>query len=100
MKHGDFKAPPENVIHKNNKVDETTVYYTIAGKQDSLDNDGYPVQEQENANTLARKSGQKYMIKIDDRGRFVNPIGIYAQDAPANRWITVNKKACESYISF
>ncbi len=85
---------------KKDEVADTTVYYTIKGKQTSFNEAGFPVQDDENQYTYARETGKKKQIRLDDRGEFMNPLGLYAQRVKMERWVSVSDGTFASYLQF
>jgi hypothetical protein len=93
-------APSEFIKSRDKEVETVTTYYTSKGNEDFLNEGGYPVQREENKNTLAKESGRRKMIRIDDRGHIIDPKGLYANKRKMDRWIPVNDGAFSSYIEF
>lgn len=95
----DKTAVPERMC-KEVELTEDTEYFTIKGKQDFWDKNGYPAQNEANYLTYAKRTGTKLLLRIDDRGEFINPVGLYAQKNKLDRFIVVPPKAFESYLNF
>jgi hypothetical protein len=85
---------------EDRELSETTVYYTMKGSNGQLQESGHTTQEEPNSYTYARESGTKKQIRLDDRGDFMNPVGMYAQRAKMERWATVTDAAFASYLNF
>lgn len=83
---------------KRQKITEQTKYYTIIGKEDLLDSEGFPVQNKETEQTLAKQTGVRCLIRIDDKGRFFNPVGIYPQRF--SKWLQVSVATFNLYKNF
>lgn len=81
------------------KQKEEVTYFTFNGSEDKII-DGKPVRRKKDKYAYASQSGNKYMIKIDDRGQFMNPRGMYKQEAKYDRWINVSEKVFNYYLSF
>jgi hypothetical protein len=94
------RSTGEPVVKDAGEVTEYVAYYTFAGKEDLLDDDGYPCQLEENNLTYAKQVGKHTLLRLDRMGKFINPNGLYAQDMKASRWITVSKKVFTNYIKF
>lgn len=94
------RSTGEPAVKKAEEVTEDVTYYTFAGKEDLVDDDGYPVQLIENGYTYAKKFGKQTYVKLDRFGKFINPNGLYSQDLKSTRWISVSKKVFVNYIQF
>ncbi len=81
-------------------VTNTTIYYTINGKHDFLNDDKMPCQNEENKFTYAKKTGQRRLIKLDKFNEPCNPGGMYYQPASIDRYVQVEKLAFEQYLLF
>jgi len=91
----------ENAFHKIDKNKETeepkrlVEVYTIAGKQDYFDDDGFPrldesAEDAEDAPDAHAKSvtiGQrkKFFVKVGRHGRLFNPFGMYSEGTAAKQ---------------
>lgn len=90
----------EDKVEIEEATEDVVTYFTIKGKQDDFDIDGFPVQEKENKDTLAKRSGNRRLVKIDNMGKFFNPYGMYASRANYERWLQVNEKTFNFYLNF
>jgi hypothetical protein len=57
----------------------STVYYTIYGKHDKLDENEYPIIEQDKpdlkyAKLVSANNKQEYFVKLDDTGNLYDPL--------------------------
>lgn len=94
----DHRTTPQS-IKKSVVETKTTTYFTIKGKEDRVEN-GFPVQDKENQFTYAKQTGLRKMVRIDDRGELMNPIGMYPQKIKLDRWISISNSAFQSYLDF
>lgn len=90
----------EPVKKKTEQQTLETTYYTIKGQQDDFDEKGYPVQTFANDDTYAKSTGKKKLLRVDDRGQFINPLGLYHQRSRLDRFIPVSEKAFAYYLEF
>ena len=96
-------------------LDRVTECFTMLGKQETLDFNGYPqVEDEEHKDVLAKiviinAGTPSYMIKRDAHGRFFNPMGI--DEGRHNKFIhragkdkyefkSVSSKTFRFYIDF
>ena len=89
----------QTLKQKHEEITETTVYYTLKGYEDKLV-DGYPVQDEENKYTFAKATGARKLLKIDDRGNFMNPLGLLSQKTRLDRFVPVSDETFSSYLDF
>lgn len=100
-----------------NPNEETTVenkFYTILGKQDFVDGDGYTRAHEENVNNhlaklqLLNNTKPRYFVKMSEFGSLLNPISSMNQssysfkkaDFVNGKYIEVNKRVFKLYIDF
>jgi len=124
--------PNDNVemLDDDRSINSSVVVYTIIGKQDELDEDGFPmifdtVEERTNGNDIVVKAEDadiayakklfngkryKYYVKANNRGDLYNPYGMYESDQHKRkkhmsgelvwRFQEVNIRVFELYMSF
>lgn len=124
--------PNDNVdiLDNDSSLDSSVVVYTITGKQDELDEDGFPiifdtVEERTHGDDVVVKAedadiayGKKtfngkryrYYVKANNRGDLYNPYGMYESDQHKRKkhmsgdlvwkFHEVNLRVFELYISF
>lgn len=95
--------------------DKTVIYYTIRNKEDYYDDDDNPVIEDAGKLAYAKKvlnevsNVYRYYIRINNYGKFFNPIGLYNDDTDNSslvrgqdsvRYTEVDKNTFERYLKF
>ena len=118
-------ADPSNAIHKIDEEKQeyessrTCLSYTIVGKEEYLDDDGYPrIDKEEDINVHAKLIHTKhehtettrFLAKCNKRGRLFNPLGLYDEGKTLRRkrhagkdeWSfrEVSQKVFANYIDF
>ena len=77
-KEKDIQKSPEEEIQE-----KETFLYTVFGKHDWLDDDGFPRLDSEGTDTYAKAiAGNeriKFFVKRGRHGRLYNPIGLYSE---------------------
>jgi hypothetical protein len=93
-----------------------TQLYTLIGKEDFIDNEGFPRTDNENNTNIVAKvivkngSPPRYSIKIGLNNKLANPTSIYGKEKESsfldsvcranNKFIDVNLKTFEMYLQF
>jgi len=99
-----FTTAEHNKKEKQNKI----TIYTIYGKHEIIDTEGYPVIFDENSdNAYAKKEGDKFFIKSNG-SRLADPLGIYGGtdlnkkigDHSVWKWRSTSPKIFELFIRF
>lgn len=85
---------------KEQVKEPNTAFYTIKGQQEDINEKGFPIQSEENHLTYAKEVGLKKMLRVDDRGDFINPMGFYTQKNKLDRWVSVSDEAFTNYLTF
>lgn len=116
-----FNISKESKKNKDVTIKANTVVYTMSGKQDFLDEDGYPrlndlsgkkAEDRHEAHAKVLPDGDKtkFFAKIGRHGKLYNPIGMYSEGTSAKHvkhagrpeWVfrEVTKKVFDYYIQF
>jgi hypothetical protein len=116
-KQKDQNEKVNNFIFSSNKKTTdapTSQYYTLIGQEDFIDDDNNPRIEKDNDNrVLAKKTVQnklKYLIKLDNAGKFYNPLSPISSIKPIkilqtisisdSRFKEVNQTVFNMYLNF
>lgn len=97
-----------------NKSISTNQYYTLVGQEDFIDDDNNPrIKNDSDDRVLAKKTVRtklKYSIKIDNAGKFYNPLSpissvkpikiLQTISIPNSRFKEVNKTVFNMYLNF
>ena len=98
-------------IDKSRKV----LSFTVKGKEDYYDDDGYPIVKDENdirchAKIVQTGTGLRYFVKTGKTGRLYNPIGLFDENQqnkqmrhaarPQWKMQQTKKKVFEYYLEF
>lgn len=94
------KIATSSSIEPRKPITQTTKYFTLTGKEDFLDEDGYPCQNKENKLTYAKETGRRRLIRLDKNTELYNPDGLYTQHRTDERWIQVDGPTFTQYINF
>ena len=89
-----FNISKESKKNKDVTIKANTVVYTMSGKQDFLDEDGYPrlndlsgkkAEDRHEAHAKVLPDGDKtkFFAKIGRHGKLYNPIGMYSEGTSA-----------------
>jgi hypothetical protein len=112
-----LKKPEENnfIFSSKDSIKPTqdNQYYTLVGQEDFIDNENNPRIEKDDNRVLAKKTLQnklKYLIKLDNAGKFYNPLSPVSSIRPIkilqtislydNRFKEVNQTAFNMYLNF
>lgn len=102
------------IDHNKNQDSRISTFYTIIGKQDSLDENKNPIAQEDSDQIFAKKitvnNKTKHYIKVGAYGKILNPIGLYSEGT-VNKFIAktgkkawdfkeVNVKVFDMYVSF
>lgn len=116
-KQKDQNEKVNNFIFSSNKKNidvPTSQYYTLVGQEDYIDDENNPRIEKDNDNRiLAKKTVQnklKYLIKLDNAGKFYNPLSPISSIKPIkilqtisisdSRFKEVNQTVFNMYLNF
>ena len=97
--------------------DETTLLYTVFGKQDWVDEEGFPRIDLEDfdpaqvhAKAVKGDERTKFYVKVGRHGKFFDPVGLYSEGTeykqkrhagrPEWELKNVSQKAFDFYINF
>jgi hypothetical protein len=111
------KKPEENNFifspKESSKPTQDNQYYTLVGQEDFIDQENNPRIEKDDNRVLAKKTLQnklKYLIKLDNAGKFYNPLSPISSIKPIkilqtislydNRFKEVNQTAFNMYLNF
>jgi len=99
-------------IKEKSENESKTIFYTMIGKDDIFDGDGFPVTQQE-SRAFAKKVYKDqfmYYIKIGPNGRIYNPMGMFSEGnhnkflaklgKPEWKFTKVNQKVFDLYLNF
>ena len=93
----------------------TVVFFTLSGKEDLTDEDGYPVLTSNKVDLICAKLNSdgdhhRYFVRRDGDGSFYNPHGLYSEgymtrtgrrvSKPELDFRTVNKNVFYLYLQF
>lgn len=100
-------------ISKKDEALPSFVYYTILGKQDYVDTDGFPIinnKENSLAYTKTLNNETQYFLKVGLYGKIYNPMGLYSEGKSnkfmakigknAYNFTRVNQKVFNMYLNF
>lgn len=100
-------------ISKKDDILPSFTYYTILGKQDYIDTDGFPViadKEKSLAYTKDINGETQYFLKVGLYGKVYNPMGLYSEGKSnkfmakigknAYNFTRVNQKVFNMYLNF
>ena len=111
------KKPEENNFifsqKQSSKPTQNNQYYTLVGQEDFIDDENNPRLKQDDNRVLAKKTLQnklKYLIKLDNAGKFYNPMSPVSSVKPIKilqtisisdtRFKEVNQTAFNMYLNF
>lgn len=111
------KKPEENNFifsqKQSSKPTQDNQYYTLVGQEDFIDDENNPRLKQDDNRVLAKKTLQnklKYLIKLDNVGKFYNPMSPVSSVKPIKilqtisisdtRFKEVNQTAFNMYLNF
>lgn len=111
------KKPEENNFifsqKQSSKPTQDNQYYTLVGQEDFIDDENNPRLKQDDNRVLAKKTLQnklKYLIKLDNAGKFYNPMSPVSSVKPIKilqtisisdtRFKEVNQTAFNMYLNF
>jgi hypothetical protein len=100
-------------ISKKDEILPSFTYYTILGKQDYIDTDGFPIinnKEHSLAYTKNINNEIQYFLKVGLYGKIYNPMGLYSE-GKSNKFMAkigkneynftrVNRKVFDMYLNF
>lgn len=100
-------------ISKKDDILPSFTYYTILGKQDYIDTNGFPViadKEKSLAYTKDINGETQYFLKVGLYGKVYNPMGLYSE-GKSNKFMAkigkneynftrVNRKVFDMYLNF
>lgn len=105
----------DNIFHisKSNEPSPTYTYYTLIGKHNNIDNEGYPLTTKKDSALAFCKeinNEKQFFIKVGLYGKVYNPIGLYSE-GKANKFMAkigkneynftrVNQKVFDMYLNF
>lgn len=104
----------ESLNNPNEEVEVENKFYTILGRQEFIDGDGYPrATEDDVINHLAKMQVvnnrlPRYFVKLSAHGTLVNPISpmnqmsysIKKEEYTNGKYVEVNKRVFKFYIDF
>lgn len=111
------KKPEENNFifsqTERTKSIQDNKYYTLVGQEDFIDDENNPRLKKDDSRVLAKKTLQnklKYLIKLDNAGKFYNPMSPISSIKPIKilqtisvsdtRFKEVNQTAFNMYLNF
>lgn len=98
----------------SNKSTQSNQYYTLVGQEDFIDDENNPrIEKDSDERVFAKKTEKnklKYLIKIDNAGKFYNPLSpissikpikiLQTISVPDSRFKEVNKTVFNMYLNF
>jgi len=102
-------------VVEDNVQKENTVLYTISGREDFVDREGFfrigfqPIERAKvNPYVHAIKHQQRYLVKLGENGKLFNPYGLYSEGMetkqrvgrPTWKFMNTTKSNFNQYINF